>query len=52
MAYRKRCANIQIDLFDIPKIFVVGQKAIAEGVDDARLGDIIYEFVQTIRKDT
>jgi hypothetical protein len=49
--YRARCANIQISVMDIGKVFAVGRKAIAEGVNgDAELGDRIAAFVETIRK--
>jgi hypothetical protein len=48
--YRATCTGIEISVFDISKVFAVGQKAIAEGVDDAVLGERIKTFVETIRK--
>lgn len=49
-AYRQRCANIPIDLMDIPKVFAEGFRLLREGADEARLGDGIAAFVETIRK--
>lgn len=34
---------------DIHKVFAVGEKAIAEGADDAALEKAIYDFVQKIK---
>jgi hypothetical protein len=48
--YGLRCSGIQIDIMDISKVFRVGQKAIDNGADDAILGQTIFDFVQTIRK--
>jgi hypothetical protein len=48
--YRAKCQGIQVDIMDIGKIFQVGREAVAKGVDDALLGDIIHNFVQSIRK--
>ncbi len=48
-AYRARCNGVQIGVLDIGKVFAAGQKAIAEGVDDAELGNRIAAFVETIR---
>ena len=45
--YRANCANIQIDILDIPKIFAVGRQARAEGRD---LKEAIVAFVGTIKK--
>jgi len=48
--YGLRCGGIQIDIMDISKVFREGQKAIDNGADDATLGQAIFDFVQTIRK--
>jgi len=48
--YGLRCSGIQIDIMDISKVFREGQKAIDNGADDATLGQAIFDFVQTIRK--
>lgn len=47
-AYRARCCGVQINIMDIGKVFRVGEEAIARGVDDNELGDIIEEFVGKI----
>ncbi len=48
--YYANCSGIQIDMMDIPKVFDVGLKAIAEGADDAVLQATIITFVESIRK--
>lgn len=48
--YRSRCSGIQVGIMDIGKIFSKANEAIDEGVDDVVLGDRIFEFVQTIKK--
>lgn len=45
--YRENCDSIPIDMMDIPRVFDVGRKALAEGRD---LKTAIVEFVETIRK--
>jgi len=45
--YRENCSGIQIDIFDIPKVFAEGRKARAEGRD---MKDAIVSFVNKIRK--
>lgn len=45
--YRENCANIQIDIFDIPKVFAEARKARAEGRD---MKEAIVSFVNSIRK--
>ena len=45
--YRESCQNIQVDMMDIGKIFLVGHQAIEENKD---LRQAIVDFVQTIRK--
>ena len=49
-AYRMSCENIQISMMDIPKVFSVGRKSIAEGKSFSQLKDDIRAFVETIRK--
>jgi len=46
-AYRESCSGIQIDIFDISKVFAEGRKAIAEGRD---LHSALKTLVETIRK--
>lgn len=45
--YRENCANIAIDIFDIPKVFAEAKKAKAEGRD---MKEAIVSFVNSIRK--
>jgi cystathionine beta-lyase/cystathionine gamma-synthase len=45
--YRENCANIAIDIFDIPKVFAEAKKARAEGRD---MKEAIVSFVNNIRK--
>ncbi len=45
--YRENCANIAIDIFDIPKVFAEAKRAKAEGRD---MKEAIVSFVNTIRK--
>lgn len=49
-AYGQACANVQVGIMDIPKIFRVGRDAIEAGADDVALQLKIREFVETIRK--
>jgi hypothetical protein len=46
-AYYRRCSGIQIDVFDIGKVFAVGRQAVAEGAD---METAIVAFVETVRK--
>lgn len=46
-AYYERCSGIQIDVMDIAKVFEVGRVAFANGQN---VGDMVFEFVQSIRK--
>ena len=45
--YRENCSGIQIDIFDIPKVFAEARKARSEGRD---MRDAIVSFVNIIRK--
>lgn len=45
--YRENCSGIQIDIFDIPKVFAEARKAKAEGRD---MKEAIVSFVNSIRK--
>lgn len=45
--YRENCANIAIDIFDIPKVFAEAKKARAEGRD---MKEAIVSFVNSVRK--
>ena len=46
--YTENCNRIVVNMMDIPRIFDVGRKAIADGLD---LKTAIVEFVETIRTD-
>lgn len=45
--YVKNCANIQINIMDIPRVFAEARKARSEGRD---MKEAIVSFVQSIRK--
>ncbi len=45
--YYANCSGIQINMMDIPRVFDVGRRAIASGVD---LKQAIVAFVDSIRK--
>lgn len=45
--YREHCNGIQIDIWDIAKVFEAGRKAYAEGTD---MKDAIIKCVEAIRK--
>jgi hypothetical protein len=51
-SYYARCSEIQIDIMDIGKVFKSGVAAIVAnpGISDAELGDAVYAYVQTIRR--
>lgn len=49
LAYRKVANGVQINMMDIPKVWEVGEKAIADGADDAALEKAIHDFVQKIK---
>jgi hypothetical protein len=45
--YYENCSGVQINIFDISKVFEAGRKAYAEGKD---MKDAIISCVQAIRK--
>ena len=45
--YHQNCANIAINIMDIPKVFAEAKKARAEGRD---MKEAIVSFVESIRK--
>lgn len=45
--YRENCANVAINIMDIPKVFAEAKKARAEGRD---MKEAIVSFVNSIRK--
>jgi hypothetical protein len=45
--YRENCSGIQIDIFDIPRVFDAGRKARTEGRD---MKEAIVSFVASIAK--
>lgn len=49
-AYRVVGNCVQIDIWDIKKVFDVGHKAIAAGLHGAELEAAMGAFIQTIRK--
>ena len=48
--YYKRCSGIQINVMDIGAVFKVGKAAALAGLSDEQIGNEIFNFVQTIRK--
>lgn len=48
--FYKRCSGIQVSIMDIGKIFRVGKAAALAGLSDEQIGNEIFTFVQTIRK--
>lgn len=47
--YGQRCSGITIPILKTVDVFKVGEAAIAQGADDAALGDAIAAYVETIR---
>lgn len=47
--YGKRCHGIQIPIMAMGKVMDTGMAAIAEGLDDAGVGDKVVAYVETIR---
>jgi hypothetical protein len=50
VAYRNGCANIQINMMDIPNVFAEGKKFYLEGKRDDELRDAIRQYVESIRQ--
>ena len=48
--YYANCSGIQINIMDIGKVFKVGVAAIANGLDDVAVTDVVTNFVETIRQ--
>jgi hypothetical protein len=50
--YYKHCSGIQINIMDMGRVFEAGHAAIAadHAINDEVLGEIILDFVQTIRR--
>lgn len=48
--YHQRCSGIEVAIFDLGKIMAVGRAAVADGLDDGAVGDLMRAFVETIRK--
>jgi len=48
--YYQRCSGIQINIMDIGAVFKVGKAAALAGLSDEQIGNEIFNFVQTIRK--
>lgn len=49
-AYYATCSGIQINIFDIGKVFDHGHKLLDEGADETKLREGIRAFVETIRQ--
>jgi hypothetical protein len=45
--YRMNCANIAINIMDVPRVFMVAKKARSEGRD---MKEAIVSFVESVRK--
>lgn len=48
--FYKRCSGIQINIMDLGSVFRVGKAAALAGLSDEQIGNEIFTFVQTIRK--
>lgn len=49
-AFYARCSGIQVNVMDISKVFKHGRMLIADGADDAVLGDGLLAFAMSIAK--
>jgi hypothetical protein len=47
-AYYRACSGVQINIMDISKVFDHGRKLAESGVDDAKLGEELRRFVDTL----
>ena len=47
-AFYKNCSGIQINIFDISKVFAEGRKLVAEGKTDEELGAGLLTFTKSI----
>jgi hypothetical protein len=48
--FYKKCSGIQISVMEIGSVFRVGKAAAKAGKSDEEIGNEIFAFVQTIRK--
>ena len=47
--YGQRCSGVQIGIMDIGKVFKVAEEAIAAGMGDEALGNVIAAYVDTLK---
>lgn len=49
-AFYKSCSGVQINVFDMPKVFRAGRLLVDEGLTDEQLAEGVRAFVDTIRR--